>query len=202
MQRSTGYIKTKGQVSGLISGVRPVHDISSDMGPKFGQALQFMHAFSGCDFTSALRGIGKKTAWNVWTEVPEITDTFIKLTEEPDSFSIESEEMSKIEQYTVKLYSKSCSASSVNEARKVLFTQSLWPLEKIPPTKKCALPAHQEILVAAFMWRLSLLKQQNTPSPELWGWEWQPRLENWIPYWTDLPDASHGCTILVNCALS
>ena len=24
MQRSTGYIKTKGQVSGLISGVRPV----------------------------------------------------------------------------------------------------------------------------------------------------------------------------------
>ena len=39
----------------------------------------------------------------------------------------------------------------------------------------------------------------------LWGGgggEWNERSNIWIPYWTDLPDASHGCSVLLHCGCS
>lgn len=41
-----------------------VHDVCDKVGPTKGRILPAIHAISGCDSTSALFGIGKKTAWN------------------------------------------------------------------------------------------------------------------------------------------
>ena len=38
-----------------------------------GADLLFMHAFSGCDTVSSFSGIGKKTVWDVWRFVPNLT---------------------------------------------------------------------------------------------------------------------------------
>ena len=34
-------------------------------------------------------------------------------------------------------------------------------------------------------------KNPEIPKPSEWGWEWNNRTITWVPYWTDLPDASH-----------
>ena len=43
----------------------PIHQISQELRPQRCQALLFFHSFMGCDVTSAMFGIGKKTAWNL-----------------------------------------------------------------------------------------------------------------------------------------
>jgi len=42
------------------------------------------HALTGCDTVSFFAGRGKRTAWEVWTAVPELTQVFIDLTTSPD----------------------------------------------------------------------------------------------------------------------
>ena len=40
------------------------------------EALPFFYALTGCDSVSFFNGIGKKTAWQIWKIMPEITDVF------------------------------------------------------------------------------------------------------------------------------
>ena len=62
--------------------------------------------------------------------------TFIEVTEDPESFTIDCLQMKKLERFTAMNYSKNCAAESVNEARRLMmFTHSLKPLESIPPTQ-------------------------------------------------------------------
>ena len=121
-----------------------------------------------------------------------MTEVFINLIEEPKTFSLESPLMISIQKCTCEEYSKTGDALYVNDARKVMLTYSLRNLENIPPTKN-ALYQHirRSVLVAGFMWKRCLQKCQDLPSPKDWIWERYPRLSIWVPYWTDLPDASH-----------
>ena len=140
------------------------------------------HAKSGSDFSSFKRGIGKTTAWSA---MPEMTDAFIEATEMPGDFSMESPLMACFEKLTCREYSKTLDVDEVNEARRQRFTKVHRGLENIPPTK---------IIVCG-----SIHVQEVHPSPGDCGWEWNPRLLIWVPYWTNLEDASHGCHLLLSC---
>ena len=85
----------------------PIQDVCYQLGPRECQALGMFHANSGSDFSSFKRGIGKKTAWSAWKAMPEMTDAFIKATEMPGDFSMESPLMACFEQPT-------CSSPRVN----------------------------------------------------------------------------------------
>ena len=61
----------------------PIHDLGANLGPKESKSLLFFHAFSGCDTVSGSRGKGKKSLFNTWKILPEITDTFFKLSQFP-----------------------------------------------------------------------------------------------------------------------
>ena len=178
----------------------PIHHICQQLGSQHCKALLFFHAYTGCDVTSAMSGIGKKTAWNAWTNFPEVTQTFIAITQDPTCINLDSLHMRRLERLTVLMYSKTCSSDSVNEARKLMFTHGLKALERIPPTKH-ALFQHTKraLLVAAFIWKQSLCRVPHIPNADEWGWEWNGRTNTWMPCWTDLPDASHGCALLLNC---
>ena len=178
----------------------PIQDVCYQLGPRECQALGMFHANSGSDFSSFKRGIGKKTAWSAWKAMPEMTDAFIKATEMPGDFSMESPLMACFEKLTCREYSKTLDANQVNEARRELFTKVHRGLENIPPTKN-ALYQHvrRALYVAAFMYKRCMNKRMELPSPGDWGWEWNPRLLVWVPYWTDLEDASHGCHLLLSC---
>ena len=86
----------------------PVHTIYSDLGPSKSLALPLFHSLTGCDTTPQLLGCGKKTAWSAWTSLPDLTDTLMALTREPDIFLLESMHMQRIERFVVLMYSKGC----------------------------------------------------------------------------------------------
>ena len=49
------------------------HEIARALGPEKAQALPMFHALTGCDTVSCFAGHGKRTAWAVWTVLPELT---------------------------------------------------------------------------------------------------------------------------------
>jgi hypothetical protein len=105
-----------------------IHEIAHKLGPSRCQGLLFWHAFTGCDVTSSLLGIGKRTAWNVWNSMEtEMSETFKFCTHEAISsgMQIDSIHMNRLENYVVKMYSKSSMSKTVNEARKTMFTQGI-----------------------------------------------------------------------------
>ena len=81
-----------------------------------------------------------------------------------------------------------------------MFTVGLKQLESIPPTLN-ALYQHvqRSLLICAFQWSFCLDNSPPSPDPNEWGWEWNPRTRSWVPYWTDLPDVSEGCSLLIHC---
>ena len=113
----------------------PIHIISQQLGPDLCKALPFFHGFTGCDVTSAMHGVVKKSAWNAWISFLEATDTFNEISQDPSSLTFDSQHMQILERLTVLMYSKNCSATSVNEARRLMFTHGLKSLEAIPPPK-------------------------------------------------------------------
>ena len=58
---------------------------------------------------------GKKTTWNVWNGLPEITDVLVRLS--LGSADIANDDLTLIERFFVLLYSRTGSTASVNGAR-------------------------------------------------------------------------------------
>ncbi|KAL8579778.1 hypothetical protein ACOMHN_066426 [Nucella lapillus] len=75
----------------------PVHQVAAGMGPCACKALPLFHAFTGCDITSSMFGIGKKTAYNAWMAFPEVTDTLVALTNNPSLLTTDSIHMRRLE---------------------------------------------------------------------------------------------------------
>jgi len=57
------------------------HEIARALGPEKAQALPMFHAWTGCDTVSCFAGHGKRTAWAVWTPLPELTQTLTLLSD-------------------------------------------------------------------------------------------------------------------------
>lgn len=49
------------------------HEIARALGPEKAQALPMFDALTGCDTLSCFDGHRQKTAWTVWTALPELT---------------------------------------------------------------------------------------------------------------------------------
>ena len=172
----------------------PAHVISDALKEK-ARALMLFHALTGCDTVSFFKGKGKKSAWLAWNEYPSVTNTFLTLLDEPSEIS--SDLLSDVEQFVVKMYSKNCDSSSVNEARKELFA-SKKGLLNIPPTKGALLQhLKRAVFQASYIWAKSLDPTQNLPSPEQWGYK--QTHNGWVPHWTDLPQFTSSSNYLTKC---
>ena len=182
----------------------PIHTNCSNLGPLKCDALLIFNDFTGTDFVSAFKNVGKKTAWNAWTDLGlTLTETFIEMTNNPNCLSIDSPQMDVIQRFTVKMYDlrfkTNCDTDKVNDARKYLFTTKLKPLEEIPPTLN-SLYQHSLRAVNAANYRLQAMVLNNPvtlPYSEF-GYIRNERLNCWVPYWSDLPDNSK-CVILKSC---
>ena len=110
----------------------PTHEIARKLGHQRSQGLLFLHAITGCDTVSAFNGIGKKTAWDVWTGMPHLWPLFQKLASAP--VSVSEADIEEIERFVVVMYSRTSPAHKVNDARKQLFTNNNRHIE----TKGCS----------------------------------------------------------------
>ena len=61
------------------------HEIARALGPAKAVSLPMFHAFTGCDTVSFFRGKGKKSAWQTWKSMEEVTQTFQNLLNDPNS---------------------------------------------------------------------------------------------------------------------
>ena len=82
----------------------------NNLGSRRCQSILLFHAFTGCDVTSFMFGIGKKIATNAWLAYPHLTDTFIALLEDPETLDPYPGHMEHLEHFTVLMYSTNCNS--------------------------------------------------------------------------------------------
>ena len=117
----------------------PVHEITQTLGPEKSLSCRLFHSFTGCDTTSSVLGIGKRTAWAAWQAYPDLTKTLLTLSDYPTLLTLDSIHMVRLERWTVVMYSKSTGCSRGNDVRRQLFTHGTRTLDHIPPPhrKRC-----------------------------------------------------------------
>ena len=172
-----------------------VHDIATHLGEEKSAALLFLHAFSGCDTVSSICNIGKKTVWDTWTVLPEVTPLFVELAKLPESLT--NEMISLIERFVVLLYKRTSPITDVNTARAHLFSSGNRQIDNIPPTSAALLQHLRRAILQNHVWYQSLTPLQNLPDPSDWGW--LKVEEGWQPFWTTLPEAAKACLELIKC---
>src|SRR6218665_2556123 len=106
-----------------------IHTLFEKLGKEKSRALLFFHAFSGYDNVSGFKGKGKKMLFQTWSNFPEATETFMKLSSQPQM--VNSHDLDVLEKFTVMLYDRSSSESNVDSARRTLFTQKNRPYNLI-----------------------------------------------------------------------
>ena len=173
----------------------PIHEIAASLGPAKSQALPIFHAYTGCDTVSSFATKGKKSAWDTWKVYDEITATFLALSAGPSN--ITDEEVARLERFTILLYDRTSHLTSIDEARKHLFTKKGRTMDALPPSR-AALIQHikRAVYQGGHCWGKMLQVSIQLPSPGDWGWT---DSANWKPLWTTLPEASISSRELLRC---
>ena len=176
----------------------PVHVIASSIDQQKSKALLAFHSFTGCDQTSLFARIGHKTAWEAWAIYDEVTEVFQSLSTAL-SISAVTEAVPVLERYTVLMYHRTSTCTTVSAARKDLFTCKGRDIESIPPTADALLQqAKRATYQAGHCWGKCLEVSPQLPHPSEWGWERGPN-QSWEPLWTTIPRASQSCQELLMC---
>ena len=97
--------------TGKSRKVLPAHVFAKALGSSKSRCLPFFHALTGCDTTSFFAGHGKRTAWETWENVPDVTRAFLELARAPSAIS--SGSLSFIERYVILMYDKTSPLSKV-----------------------------------------------------------------------------------------
>ena len=95
------------------------------------------HAFTGCDTVSSFAGRGKKTGFDIWKSFIEVTPSFSTLLTDPSELNNDC--MSVLEAFFVLLYDRTCTETTVNLARKHIFTTKGRSTDNLPPTRAALL---------------------------------------------------------------
>ena len=173
----------------------PIHDITAELEMPV-SALPFFHAFTGCDTTSAFRGKGKKSAWQVWEVFPDVTEVFSRLSSMPDS--VTDNDMEMLEAFVCIMYDRATCTFEVNDARFELFARKQRVFDAIPPTRDALLQhIKRSVYQGGHVWGQVLACRQALPSPADWGWTNDSGV--WKPKWTLLPSVTSSCRELLKC---
>jgi len=96
------------------------------------------HALTGCDTVSSFVTHGKKTAWAVWTVLPELTEALLLLSSALRD--IPDDAMRIIEWFVILLYDRTSKCTDIDKARRKLLARNN-NAQLIPPIK-AALEEH------------------------------------------------------------
>lgn len=98
-----------------------------------GQALPMFYALMGCDMVFCFTRHGKRTAWSVWTNLPQLTQKLTDLSTAPDH--IDEDAMHTIERFIILLSDRISTTIDINKGHHKLFCKE----EQCPadPIDKC-----------------------------------------------------------------
>ncbi len=169
----------------------PIHDMILDPVKRAG--LRFFFAFTGCDQVSFFAHVSKATAWKIWTLFPDVTEVFVKLSNQPSDEDI-AEFMPLLERFVVLLYKRTSNCSDVNSCRRELFCDGR-AIDNIPPTREALLQhVRRSVYFGGYVWGSSLSPIMDLPPFTMYGWK-----SDASPHWTDLPQASRALRELIKC---
>ena len=96
------------------------HKITNALGPEksWGRFQYFMHLLV---VTLCPALLGKKTAWNTWNVLPELTDVLLQLSSTP--CDIPEDVIPIIEKFVILLYDRANTCTDINKARQQLFAK-------------------------------------------------------------------------------
>ena len=134
------FFKLQATYSGLdiwvAFGMGKHFQYCQNLGEPLCQALPFYYAFTGCDTTSQFLGKGKKSAWEAWKSLPNVTDAFQFTAQHPfHVLELSSATFQLLEHFACILYDRTTSITKVNELRQELFSKRSKSMESIPPTQ-------------------------------------------------------------------
>jgi hypothetical protein len=170
------------------------HEIAWALGPEKSDALPMFHSLTGCDTVSCFARIGKRTAWAVWTVIPELTKTLTLLSTAPDR--VTENVMHSIERFVILLYDRTSTDIDNKKWRRKMFSKKN-NVQLIPPTR-VALEQHvrRAVYQGGHVWGQTQVPAPTLPSPTDWGWI--KTSDEYEPLWTTLPEASKICWELVS----
>ena len=126
------------------------------------------HPLNGCETVPSFAGYCKNTAWAIWTLLPELTDSMLKLSTAPSD--IAEDVMHTIDILVILLYDKTSTFKGIDKTRNKHFAKKN-NAHLIPPNK-AALKEHAK--GAAYKgghgWEQTLLPAPELPPPTSWGW--------------------------------
>ena len=140
--------------------------IADAAGPQVCDALPGLHAFTGCDSTSASSGKGKKTALKLCKIDPVACGGVAFLGR---SFDIERVPFSECEAFFCKMYGRP-KLADVNECRYVTFCAKRGQSQSLPPCHDALRNHTMRANYQAAVWRHALDANPEVPSPEGHGW--------------------------------
>ena len=107
--------------------------LAAGLGREKARALPMFHALTGCDTVSSFARRGKKTAWAVWTVLPELTEALLLLSSAPRD--IPNDAMCIIESFVILLYDRTSKCTDIDKARRKLFARKN-NVQLIPPMRQ------------------------------------------------------------------
>ena len=146
---------------------------------------------------SSFAGKGKKTAFDTWMSFNAATEVFARLVTRPTS--LDNVCMSVLDSYVVLMYDRGSDETTVDSARKHMFTSKARSIDAIPPTRAALLQhARRATYQGGHVWGQAQVRDPDLPSPESWGWSKNPT-RGLEPMWTLLPEAAVSCSELLRC---
>ena len=156
-------------------------------------ALLSLHAFTGCDSTSAFKGKGKVKAVKILQQKPKFSQTFAQIGE---AWSVTEHQVDELEEFTCLLYHWQ-RIKKVDELRYVMLKEKCEndtisanvniDMASLPP---CRRSLKQHVLRTNF--QVAIWKRAHEPTPEipdpLSGHRWVKQDEMLVPVWTKEED--------------
>ena len=90
------------------------------------------HACTGCDTVSSFNTRGKKTAWEIWKMLEDLTPALLLATSDPSN--INDGVVATMEQFTILLYDRTSNLKSIDEALLDIFKKKGGAMDAIPST--------------------------------------------------------------------
>ena len=144
-----------------------------------------------------LLGKAKRQPSKTWRSFNAVTEVFARLVTRPTS--LDNICMSVLESYVVLMYDRGSDETTVDSARKHMFTSKARSIDAIPPTRAALLQhARRATYQGGHVWGQAQVRDPDLPSPESWGWNKNPT-RGWEPMWTLLPEAAVSCSELLRC---
>ena len=159
----------------------PAHNVARHLGDARSLGLLTFHSMTGCDTVSAFFGKGKKTAWEVWQQFPDVTWALQRLSGAPPTTpTIPDEVMATMEEFVARVYG--IDAVGVDKARLEGFYHKGLDFDHLPPCSD-ALELHllRATYQAGHVWGKSLFRSPDVPDPSQWGWRKEHGV--WRPIW-------------------